>query len=160
MEWEAIKKKPQKPSWCTQHEGWSSKVCWRKAAGHRVRALWVHYTEFKDRKNYRADRNQEPWPKASQAQWLRIRLPMQGTRFETWSGKIPHAAEQLSPWATTTEPACHSYYWSSHAWSPCSATREATAMRSRALATKSSPRSPQLEKACAQQQRPNAAKNK
>ena len=25
--------------------------------------------------------------------------------FEPWSGKIPHAAEQLSPWATTTEPA-------------------------------------------------------
>ena len=28
-----------------------------------------------------------------------------GHRFEPWSGKIPHAAEQLSPWATTTEPA-------------------------------------------------------
>ena len=27
-----------------------------------------------------------------------------GHRFEPWSGKIPHAAEQLSPWATTTEP--------------------------------------------------------
>ena len=25
--------------------------------------------------------------------------------FEPWSGKIPHAAEQLGPWATTTEPA-------------------------------------------------------
>ena len=25
--------------------------------------------------------------------------------FEPWSGKIPHAAEQLSPWATITEPA-------------------------------------------------------
>ena len=29
-----------------------------------------------------------------------------GHRFESWSGKIPHAAEQLGPWATTTEPAC------------------------------------------------------
>ena len=39
-------------------------------------------------------------------QWLRIRLPIQGTYgFEPWSGKIPHAAEQLGPWATTTEPA-------------------------------------------------------
>ena len=28
-----------------------------------------------------------------------------GHGFEPWSGKIPHAAEQLSPWATTTEPA-------------------------------------------------------
>ena len=40
------------------------------------------------------------------AQWLRICLPMQGTHgFKPWPGKIPHAAEQLGPWATTTEPA-------------------------------------------------------
>ena len=37
--------------------------------------------------------------------WLRIHLPLQGTRFNPWSGKIPHAVEQLSPCATTTEPA-------------------------------------------------------
>ena len=48
------------------------------------------------------------------AQWLRIHLPMQGTGFEPWSGKIPHATEQLSPCATTTElcavePASHNY---------------------------------------------------
>ena len=29
-----------------------------------------------------------------------------GCGFEPWSGKIPHAAEQLGPWATITEPAC------------------------------------------------------
>ena len=29
-----------------------------------------------------------------------------GHGFEPWSGKIPHAAEQLGPWATITEPAC------------------------------------------------------
>ena len=29
------------------------------------------------------------------------------------SGKIPHAAEQLSPCPTTTESTCHNY------WSPC-----------------------------------------
>ncbi|KAJ8794078.1 hypothetical protein J1605_019070 [Eschrichtius robustus] len=28
-----------------------------------------------------------------------------GHAFEPWSGKIPHAEEQLSPCATTTEPA-------------------------------------------------------
>ena len=28
-----------------------------------------------------------------------------GHGFEPWSGRIPHAAEQLSPWATITEPA-------------------------------------------------------
>ena len=28
-----------------------------------------------------------------------------GHGFEPWSGKIPHVAEQLGPWDTTTEPA-------------------------------------------------------
>ena len=28
-----------------------------------------------------------------------------GHGFKPWSGKIPHAAEQLGPWATMTEPA-------------------------------------------------------
>ena len=28
-----------------------------------------------------------------------------GDGFEPWSGKIPHATEQLGPWATITEPA-------------------------------------------------------
>ena len=28
-----------------------------------------------------------------------------GPGFEPWSGKIPHAVEQLGPWATITEPA-------------------------------------------------------
>ena len=28
-----------------------------------------------------------------------------GNGFEPWSGRIPHAAEQLGPWATITEPA-------------------------------------------------------
>ena len=39
------------------------------------------------------------------AQWLRIRLPMQGTQVDHWSRKIPHVVEQLSQCATTTEPA-------------------------------------------------------
>ena len=47
-----------------------------------------------------------------------------------------------------------------NAYSPCSTTREATAMRSPRTATKSSPHLPQLEKAREQQRRPNAAKNK
>ena len=29
-----------------------------------------------------------------------------GHGFEPWSGRIPHAAEQLGPWATIAEPAC------------------------------------------------------
>ena len=40
------------------------------------------------------------------AQWLRIHLPMEGTRVQSLvREEIPHAAEQLSPCATTTEPA-------------------------------------------------------
>ena len=38
-------------------------------------------------------------------QWLRICLPVQGRGFDPWSGRIPHAAEQLSLCATSTEPA-------------------------------------------------------
>ena len=38
-------------------------------------------------------------------QWLRIQLPMQVTRVQALVWKIPHAAEQLSPCATITEPA-------------------------------------------------------
>ena len=34
---------------------------------------------------------------------------MQGHGFESCSGKIPHAAEQLNPCTTTTEPAHHNY---------------------------------------------------
>ena len=46
------------------------------------------------------------------------------------------------------------------AWSLCSATGETTAVRSPGNAMKSSPRSLQLEKARAQQRRPNPDKNK
>ena len=86
-------------------------------------------------------------------------------------GRSHMPREQLSPSATTTEPVlqslrtttteptCHNY-WSPCTQSPCSPTREATAMRSPRTTTKSSPRSPQLEKACTQQQRPSAAQNK
>ena len=45
-------------------------------------------------------------------------------------------------------------------WSLCSATREAATVRGPRTAMKSGPRSLQLEKALAQKQRPNAAKNK
>ena len=39
------------------------------------------------------------------AQWLRISCQCRGHGFEPWSSNIPHAAEQLSPCATPTEPA-------------------------------------------------------
>ena len=73
-----------------------------------------------------------------------------GHGFEPWSGKIPHAAEQLGPWATTTEPA---------RWSLCSATGEAAIVRAPCTTMKSDPLLPQLEKARAQKRRPNTTKN-
>ena len=45
-------------------------------------------------------------------------------------------------------------------WSLCSATREAAIVRGPPTAMKSGPRSPQLEKALAQKQRPSTAINK
>ena len=38
--------------------------------------------------------------------WLRICLPMQRTWGRPWSGKIPHAAGQRSPWTQLLKPAC------------------------------------------------------
>ena len=97
------------------------------------------------------------------AQWLRIRLPMQGTQVRSLVWEDPICRGATKPvhhyyWACALEPMCHNY-WSPHTLSPCSATREATAMRSPHTATKSSPCSLQLEKARAHQQRPNTAKN-
>ena len=45
-------------------------------------------------------------------------------------------------------------------WSLCSATREVATVRGLRTAMKSSPRSPQLEKALTQKRRPNTAKSK
>ena len=105
------------------------------------------------------------------AQWLRICLPMQGTWVWSLVPEDPTCHGATKPlchnyWACALEPASHNYwahvpnYWNPCAESPCSTTREATAMRSPRTAMKSSPRSPQLEKARAQQRRPNAARNK
>ena len=92
------------------------------------------------------------------AQWLRIRLPMQRTGVQALVQEDPTWRRATKPvhhnyWACALEPVSHNY------WSPCSTTREATTLRSPCTA-KSSPCSPQLEKARQQQQRPNAAKNK
>ena len=91
------------------------------------------------------------FPKYSTAHWYKIYLwglpwwcsdwesacQFRGHGFEPWSGKIPHAAEQLGPWAITTEPArlepvlgnnrgCDSERPAHHdeEWPPLAATRE------------------------------------
>ena len=78
------------------------------------------------------------------AQWLRIHLPVQGTwvRALVWEDPTCRAATKRmchNDWACILEPVSLNYR-SPRAYSPCSATREATAMRSPHTATKSSPR--------------------
>lgn len=89
-------------------------------------------------------------------------------RFDPWSGRIPPATEQLSPWPQLLSQ--RSRAWELHLQSPWAATTEACCLepvlrnkRSRrnekpSAATESRPGSPQLEKACAQQRRPSATK--
>ena len=91
------------------------------------------------------------------AQWLRIRLPMQGTQVRALVPEDPTCHGAARPvyhnyWACVLQPTSHNYW--AHVpqlkpvrLEPCSATREATAMRSPRTTTKSSPHSPQLENA-------------
>ena len=78
------------------------------------------------------------------AQWVGIHLTMQETWLDPWSGKTSHAAGQLSPCATATEPELES---------PGATAREATAVRSR-VPHGERPHSPQLEQPRAKQRRP------
>ena len=76
------------------------------------------------------------------------------------TGSIPGPGRSHIPGSKARAPQLLSLHSRAHEpqlLSPCAATREATAT---CTATKSSPRSPQLEKAHVQQQRPNADKNK
>ena len=69
-----------------------------------------------------------------------------GHGFEPWSGRVPHAAERLGPWATIAKPA-----------------RLEPVLRNKRgpwTTMKSGPRLLQLEKALAQKRRPNTAINK
>ena len=52
-----------------------------------------------------AKADEEGFPGGAVVESLPALNQCSGHRFEPWSGRIPHAAEQLGPWATTTEPA-------------------------------------------------------
>ena len=102
--------------------------------------------------------------------WLRIHLSMEATQVQSLVQEDPtgHGATKLlatatelalqTPRAAAAEPTRHGL-WSPCTRSSCSTTREATAVRSRRIARKSSPRSPQLGKVRLQPQRPRAVKN-
>ena len=72
-----------------------------------------------------------------------------------WSNEVP-SPQLLSLCSRAREP----QLLSPRAWSPGSATREATTMRSLHSTTTESPCSPQLEETWAQQRRLSAAKSK
>ena len=65
------------------------------------------------------------------AQWLGVRLPMQGTRVRALVWEDPHAAEQLSPCTTAAGPA---------PWGPRATTTEARGPGARALQRERPPR--------------------
>ena len=95
------------------------------------------------------------------AQWLRICLPMQGTWVQSLVQEDPTCCRATKPvlhnyWGCALEPASHNY----RARMPRAHALQQEKPESTCTTTKSSPRSPQLEKARALQQRPNAAKNK
>ena len=85
------------------------------------------------------------------AQWLRVCLPMQGTRVRAlvWEDPTCRGA---------TGPVSHNYW--ACASGACAPQREAAIVRGPRTAMKSGPRLPQLEKALAQKRRPNIAINK
>ena len=100
------------------------------------------------------------------AQWLRIRLPVQGTRVWSLVQEDPTCRRATNPashnyWSPgDLEPACCNYW--THALQllkPVHLEPMLRNKRSPRTTMKSSPCSPQLEKACAQQQRPNTTKN-
>ena len=73
---------------------------------YRHSPVWVGGSWEEENGSNKEQRQQRPKSRASLvAQWLRIRLSMQGTQVRALVRKIPRAVEQLSPCATTTEPA-------------------------------------------------------
>ena len=74
-------------------------VFWEAASGKRGRERWqAGLPALASRRQFLG----LPWWRSGWESACQCR----GHGFEPWSGKIPHAAEQQSPWATTTEPAC------------------------------------------------------
>ena len=117
--------------------------------------IWNHYGRG------RAIRKLSEWGcRASLvAQWLRIRLPMQGTQVQALVWEDPTCRR-----ATKT---VHHNYWARvlqqlkpMCLEPVLRNKRSHRNESPHIATNSSPHSPQLEKASTQQWRPNTAKNK
>ena len=75
------------------------KHCWDKLKKTKINAEIYHVHGLEDM--IKMSVLGLPWWRSGWESACRRR----GHGFEPWSGKIPHAAEQLGPWATTAEPA-------------------------------------------------------
>ena len=86
---------PLSPAWCK----WTCSLL-KMAQEGRSMGLWII--------TLRKDCHQSTIFALGLPQWCsgwESARQCRGHGFEPWSGKIPHAAEQLAPWATITEPA-------------------------------------------------------
>ena len=84
-------------------------------------------------------------------QWLRIHCQCRGEGFNSWSGKIPHAIEQLSPCTANTEPAC---------FTACALQREATAMRNPRTKSREQPPLAETSKSLSAARKTQSSQNK
>ena len=98
------------------------------------------------------------------AQWLRIYRQCRGHGFESWSRKITHAVEQLRlcvPQLLSLRSRAHEPQLLKPArLEPVLCNKRSHRNEKPHTTEKSSPRSPQLEKARMQKRRPNAATDK
>ena len=76
---------------------WITKYCWKGEIKEVEAAADPHKTSNQNQNSVEG----LPWWHSGWESACQCR----GHGFKPWSGKIPHAAEQLGPWATITEPA-------------------------------------------------------
>ena len=140
----------QCPQLDAQGRDWGKNECTGVLLGRALRSKPCKDSEGLGKQNWALEL---PW-------WL---LPMQETRVRSliWEDPTCHGATKPvrhNRWACAPEPASHSY-WACVPQSPCSATREATTMRSLSTATREQvPLAATREKPL-QQQRPSTTKN-
>ena len=68
---------------------------------HECSSIWKWYAIWSIMTENSKECRGLPWWRSGWGSACQCR----GHGFEPWSGGIPHAAEQLDPWATITEPA-------------------------------------------------------
>ena len=89
------------------HIGTSS--TWERKLGKTYRFSFFHILNYKKLNGFPAKFRRKERSATLGLPWWRsgweFACQCRGHGFKPWSGRIPHAAEQLGPWATTTEPA-------------------------------------------------------